>query len=375
MKKTKVLFVVENLKAGGAERVLVNLVNHLSPEKFDVTVLTIFEKGVHFSSLAPHVHAVCRNAKFFRGMSYFMRLIPSRLLYKHYVKDEDFDVVVAYMTGIPTKVVAGAKKSKRIGWLHGDMRCVFVSKKLYWSNRHYRKTYEKFDAVFGCADTVTDSFRDKIGANCKQIRTVYNVNDTPRILSQATAPVELPFESDMNIPVFSTMGSLLPVKGFERLIRICGRLKDKGFRFRLLLIGDGPLREQLSALVSELALEDTVFLVGFQKNPYPYISASDVFVCSSFSEGLSTAVSESIVLGRAVVSTEVSGAYEILGKNNEYGIVVENHDDALYAGMKNFLENPEQISYYQEKAQERSKFFMLSHVISENEEAIQSVLE
>lgn len=375
MEKTKILFLMENLNSGGAERVLVNLVNHLDPSMFDITVMTLFSEGVNFPNLRPHIHKVCRHAQFIHGISYIMRFFSSRFLYRHYVGDDSYDIVVGYMTGIPTKIAAGAIHSKRIGWLHGNMHYVIPSQKLYWSRKHLRRTYERFDAVFGCAQTVTESFLAQIGASCPLVQTVYNVNDTNQILQDAQMEVVLPFQPEEDTPVFSTMGTLLPVKGYERLLSVCKRLKNENFAFRLLILGDGPLREKLELQIQSLGLQETVYLLGYQKNPYPFLANSQVFVCSSLSEGLSTAVSESVVLGCAVLSTDVSGAREVLGDQDEFGKIVSNDEESLYEGMRLFLENPKLIAHYHEKAKERASFFAVDYVVACNAKAILSVTE
>lgn len=81
-------------------------------------------------------------------------------------------------------------------------------------------------------------------------------------------------------------------------------------------------------------LTDTFTFLGYRDNPYKYVKKADLYVCSSRREGFSTAVTEALIVGTPVVSTNCSGAYELLGKNNEYGIVTENNEDALYEGIK-----------------------------------------
>ena len=83
---------------------------------------------------------------------------------------------------------------------------------------------------------------------------------------------------------------------------------------------------------------------------------SDLYICSSRVEGFSTAVTESLVVGIPVVSTNCSGAYELLGKNNEYGVVCQNSEDGIYSGIKYILVD-DRLSYYKEKALERGKHF------------------
>ena len=95
----------------------------------------------------------------------------------------------------------------------------------------------------------------------------------------------------------------------------------------------------------------------YNTNPYKYIKNSDMFVCSSVAEGFSTAATEALIVGTPVVTVEVSGMKEMLGENNEYGIVTENNEDALYEGIKKMLTTPGMLEDYAKRAKERGKEF------------------
>lgn len=97
--------------------------------------------------------------------------------------------------------------------------------------------------------------------------------------------------------------------------------------------------------------------MGYQTNPYKYLKRCNVFVCTSFAEGFSTAATEALIVGRPVCTVEVSGMKEMLGENNEYGIVTENDEGALYLGIKSLLDNPELLDYYTKQAEKRGKTF------------------
>ena len=82
-----------------------------------------------------------------------------------------------------------------------------------------------------------------------------------------------------------------------------------------------------------------------------------MFVCASYAEGFSTAATEALIVGTPVCTVEVSGMKEMLGENNEYGLVVENNEEALYQGIKKLLDAPELLKHYKKKAEERGKMF------------------
>jgi glycosyltransferase involved in cell wall biosynthesis len=108
----------------------------------------------------------------------------------------------------------------------------------------------------------------------------------------------------------------------------------------------------------EEAKGDYVKLLGFHTNPYKYIVQGDLFVCSSRSEGYSTAVTEALVLGVPVITTDCSGMAELL-KDGECGMITENDDEAFYEGLKSLLNDAAMLEYYREKAVERGKDFTI----------------
>ena len=161
------------------------------------------------------------------------------------------------------------------------------------------------------------------------------------------------------------VGTLKEVKGFDRLLRIIKRLKDEKYSIHLNILGIGPLQKQFEEYIQDNSLEKSVSLLGYQTNPYKYIAKSDMFICSSYSEGFSTAVTESLILGTPVCTVDVSGMRELLGNNNEYGIVTENDELSLYQGIKELLDNQDKLKYYREQAFTRGGAFNTEHTVSE----------
>ena len=118
-----------------------------------------------------------------------------------------------------------------------------------------------------------------------------------------------------------------------------------GLDAELLILGNGGEYDSLESFISENDLDDYVRLIGFVHNPYPFVKSADIYVCSSLAEGYNTAVSEALILGKAIVSTEVSGIKEQLGEHSEYGIITENSIDGLYRGLAQMCHNGTFLSY------------------------------
>ena len=122
-----------------------------------------------------------------------------------------------------------------------------------------------------------------------------------------------------------------------------------------------------------MKLEDTVSFLGYQTNPYKYVRKADLFVCSSLHEGFCTAVTESLIVGTPVITTMCSGMEELLGANQEYGIIVDNDEEALYEGVRELLRNDEMLSHYSLKAMERGRQFITENTIAEIEKFFDSL--
>ena len=139
-----------------------------------------------------------------------------------------------------------------------------------------------------------------------------------------------------------------------RLLEIVNRLNTDGLTeiFNLYILGKGEEYEMLRVYVDEHRLSN-VYLLGFQSNPYKYVSKMDLFVCSSYKEGYSTAVTESIILKVPVITTDVSGMDEIL-QDGKYGLIVPNDTDALYDGMLQMISHPERIQFYKDELKRQS---------------------
>ncbi len=368
----KILFLINTIGGGGAERVLINLVNNMDLTKYDITVQVIFKGGVNRDSLRSEVHYKESGTPFFRGISRIFKHIPTKMLYRHYIK-EHYDVVIAYMHGLPTRILQGKPKDVRsIAWLHTLMTA--SSLPMFFYPNQIIPAFNTFDKIVGVGKTVSDSFVQMYGL-AEKVVTCHNTNDVPAIIRLSSENMTIPGWKDFNDCLkLVTVGRLGPEKGFDRLLNCCAKLCDEGYHFKLLIIGQGSEDAKLKELQQHLNLEDTIIFGGYQSNPFPYVKNADLFVVSSRHEGLNTAMSESLILGTPVISTLVSGATEVLGENSEYGLVVDNDDEALYEGLKKLLSSHELLAHYRMKAKERASFLEPSKTVKAVEDLIDSVV-
>jgi glycosyltransferase involved in cell wall biosynthesis len=349
----KILFAIPTLGGGGAERVLVNLVNSLDNSKYEITVFALFDGGVNKQYLNSNIRYKSFFKKLFRGNIHLLKLFSSNLLYKLLIKDE-FDIAISYLEGPTTRIISGCPftRTKLINWVHIEIHDKKMLLQSYRSYSELIRSYKKFNRTVFVSMTAKIAFDKSFPDINTNKEVIYNTVDYSKIISIANETIS-DLEIDNDKINLVSVGRYTHQKGYERLLMIIKELADQKKNVHLYLIGKGELEDEYIKIIREQNLERYVTLVGYKTNPYKYVKSCDLFVCSSFSEGFSTAVTESLIVGTPVVTTLCSGMEELLGYNNEYGIITDNNDDALYEGIKSLVEDLDLLKKYREKATER----------------------
>lgn len=371
--KKKVLFLIPNLKHGGAEKVLVNLVNNMDPEKFDITVQTLFDVGVHRGTLRSHVRYLPGWKYQPRGTTTLMKLFNPRLLWKLLVK-EHYDIAVSYLEGPTSRILSGCPDpaTKKVAWLHIELETPEKAAIGFRGPAEAAAAYNGFDRLVAVSRNVKECFLQNLPVTAP-IDVLYNTNETEQILALCEEEPDNPaFCLGEGINVCS-VAKLTPTKGFDRLLNVHKRLLDEGFPHHIYILGVGEEQTALERQMKTLGVEDSVTLLGFHKNPYQYVVRCDLYVCSSWREGFSTSVTESLVVGTPVVSTNCSGAKELLGDHDEYGLVVDNSEDGIYQGMRRMLADPALLAHYKAQAKLRGTFFSRTATVRAVEEMLEKL--
>ena len=345
---------------------LVNLVNKLDKEKYDITVGVLFGDGVNKQFLNPNIRVKRVYRKAPKGYVHIVKLFPSSLLHKYIVK-EAFDVEVSFLQGVCTRIVGGAPKHiPIITWIHNFDH----PERIFRSKTEKTNILRKSMAV-ACVSKYVAEKVIETGCDKANVKVIYNIQDFDSIISGAMEHV--PEMEREDILKLISIGTLYNVKGYARLINALAILRNEGKIFHMYFVGDGPQRQELESMTKEKGMSDSITFFGFDKNPYKYLSKADMFICSSYTEGFSGVVSEATILGVPTLTTRCAGMDEILGENNEYGIIVENSDEALYEGLKMVLSDATILQEYKNKVKERKDFFNPSTTIKVVEELIDSL--
>ena len=365
----KILFLIHDLGPGGAEKVLVNLVNNLDPSKFAVTVMTLFDVGVNRKYLKNHVRYLSCFRKMVRGNSHLMKLFSPEQLHRILIKDH-YDIEVSYLEGPCARIISGCpwKDTKLVSWIHTEFSNQSRAAESFRNIEEAEKCYNAFHKIVCVSESVKKAFLSTVRINIP-VCVLYNTSEYDKIIHLSHE------KDDCNLfagQVFKmiAVGKLQPGKGFERLLKTAVRLKKEKYDFHLYILGTGPEEAELKKYSRDHGLSGNVDFLGYKENPYKYFARCDLFVCASYREGFSTAATEALITGTAVCTVDVGGMREMLGENNEYGMVTENDDISLLNGIKRFMEDKNLLNYYRAKASERGQMFSTDKTV----EAVENML-
>lgn len=367
----RVLFLIHDLGPGGAEKVLVNLVNNLDRDQFDITVMVLFGGGVNEQRVKTDIRLVRCFPKSFPGNSHVMKLFSPEFLYRHLIR-EHFDIVVSYLEGPCNRIIGGChdEGTRKIAWIHSNQHSIYQIARSFRSIEEAEMCYRSFDRIVCVSKTVRESFLRHMPVPLP-VDVLYNTNESDKILCLSKEKVELGSAND-DERILIGVGKLTRNKGFDRIIRIAAKLRSEHIPVRVLLLGEGPERKSLSQLAADEGVSDIVSFLGYQMNPYQYLARADLFVCASFSEGFSTAATEALIVGTPVCTVEVSGMREMLG-DCEYGLITKNNEEALYQSVKRMLTEPGLLDSYRKKAQERGKSFSTDQTVKAVEKMLNAL--
>lgn len=325
--RTKLLFVLPSLGGGGAERASIDLLRGMPRERWQIS-LALFERSGSFLSQLPddvEVHdlrgrsqndprLVWRLARLLRRERPVV--VFSVLRYSNLVT-----LLARRLAGSTSRVVINEQNlpSAEFALFGGGAT-------KGWALRHL---YPQADTVTAISHGIADELASRFGVGREKLQVIPNPVDLARVQALGALEPEHPWFA-LSQPVVLGAGRLHRQKGFDHLIRAFA-LARRQLPCKLIIIGEGPQRQELEQLVAELGLSDDVALPGFQDNPYSYMRRATLFVLSSLYEGFGNVLVDALALGRPIVSTRCPvGPDEIL-THEQTGILVPPADDSALA--------------------------------------------
>ncbi len=368
------LFIYGIMNEGGAQHVLLDLFNNFDYKHNEVTLIQITGGGERRREVNAHVkvieawHDYCRSYSLAYHCSKDLHFdYPLRYRFRKALQYEHFDVAISFLEGMPLKMHAMITEvaDRNYSWVHCDLDTV-----PYEANQ-FRKgeeiaAYNKMDGVICVASDTAKAFQRRFPECTSEVRVIYNPIDVDKVLRLAScedsAASQVSVVREISGFKIVVCGRLTEQKKLDRVIRLAKRIKDEGLRIKILLIGDGVLREELAGRSEELGVADVVEFLGFQRNPFPFVKAADMLLSTSGFEGFSLVICEAMALGVPVVATKTAGPMEILD-NNKYGLLCDHDDESIYQAVRRMYDDDELRRHYAEVGQERVKDFSVERTM------------
>ncbi len=226
-----------------------------------------------------------------------------------------------------------------------------------------RYTYPHADGLVGVSkDTITDLVETlKIKAKIPK-QVIFNPINAAYVQHLAQSSIDHRWFSSSEIPIIFTVARLAKQKKLDGLLEAFAQI-IKVTPARLLILGEGPLRSELEQLCKKLGIEDSVWMPGYDSNPYRYMANCDVFVLASAWEGCPVALQEAMVCGAAVVVTDAPGGMKDIVDDGKFGVIAPANDPSLLAEkIVQVLKQPDLKQYYRAQAKQRSQVFHYQNI-------------
>lgn len=361
----KLLIVNNNMKVGGVQKSLYNLLWSLDPAEYDVTLLLFSKTGPYLDSLPAHVRVVECGGPFrlfgksqgeYRGVAALVRgfwAAISRLLGRDVAVGlmllrqpkwkESYDCAISFLHngrrksfygGAQDYVLHRVTADRKIAWLHCDyLNCGA-------NHSQNNRMMEQFDAIAACSEGCRQSFLAALPHLAERSVTVPNCHRFEEIRALAE---QQPMTYDPNQVQVLTVARLTHEKGLERAVRAVAAAKGRGLPVVLHLVGDGPMGQSLRELAAQEGVASAVVFHGQQENPYRYMKQADLLLLSSYHEAAPMVLDEAGCLGLPVLTTATTSSEDMVTQRKA-GWVCENSQQALNDMLCHVLSNPEELA-------------------------------
>jgi glycosyltransferase involved in cell wall biosynthesis len=369
--KKRIMFVIPSLTGGGAEKVLVVLLRKLDRSKFDPLVVVFDERNDYPDEIPQDVRTLSLGSVEKQGVMGHVRLI--RALSAR-IRDEAPSVVCSFME-YANHLSSLAKRVSRKPCLlyftqHSTMSMSYQPGRLrsrrlvLWIMRHI--LYPKVDGVICVSSGVRSDYVRNWGLPEEKGLVIHNPVETERIRMMSHEEVDMPWFVDGK-PVAIACGRLAKEKNYPLLLRAFTIVAENDPDLRLVVLGEGELREELERLAQQYGIADRVAFLGFVKNPYQFISRSAFLVLSSDWEGFGNVLVEAMACGTPVISTRCPGPEEIITDGENGLLVPVGNDKELALAMRRLLQDEDLADKLSAAGKARSEDYHADSIIREYE--------
>ena len=357
----KLLFVIYSMGYGGAEKSLLNLLNELPEDTYEVDLLMFQNRGDFLMQLPIWVRVLetpkamrCLHAPLKQAGRYaWIKLIGTvcaktarrtrkeqrayrwRNFYRKQIGQipGHYDVAIAY-SGMENLYLISdcVDADRKIVWIHSDYQRGGYSRKDDFSY------FEKMDEIVSVSDQCVEVLKEEFPKFIDRMHCIENITSSTTVRKQADA--YLPEELKEGMWNILSIGRLSPEKGFRRAVDAAAILKKAGMRFHWYILGEGKLREELTNQIVRRDVSDCFTLLGTRNNPYPYIKACDLVVQTSDYEGKSVVLDEAKILAKPIIVTDYATVRDQIQVDRE-GIIADMTAQSVAEAVQRMINDDE----------------------------------
>ncbi len=359
----KILIVNNNMKVGGVQKSLYNLLWTFEG-KYDITLYLFAKTGAYLDQLPPSVKVeYCRGPFRYFGISQgecrgiqklirgvfatvcrlFGRSMAVRLMLPGQKRlPEHYDCAISYLHnggersfygGVQEFVIHRVDADRKIAFLHCDYESCGGH------NKANDRLIGRFDKIAACSDGCKRRFLEALPQMEEKCVIVRNCHRFDQIRAMAD---DAPVQYDPRCKHVIMVGRLAHEKAVDRGIRACAYAIAKGLPVTLHLVGGGPMEQSLRSLAQELGIEASVVFHGEQQDPYRYMKNADLFLLTSYHEAAPMVIDEAHCLGLPVLTVQTTSSHEMVTERRG-GWVCENAQAAIDEALARSLSDPAQI--------------------------------
>lgn len=357
----ELLIVNNNMKVGGVQKSLCNLLWSLDPAEYRVTLLLFSKTGAYLEELPPTVRVVEETGPFrlfgmsqkeYKGLDavkrtclalicrFFGRDTAVRLMRKRQTTVRGYDCAVSFLNNGPKEMLYGGAQDFVLYCTEAKRKVLFLHSDYDRSGSHYPendRAVAQFDVIAACSEGCRRAFAAALPQQAHRCMAVRNCHRYDAIRALA-AEGEVHYRPDAVHAV--TVARMTPRKGVDRAIRAVAKARAAGHPLMLHVVGSGPKRRSLEQLAEELAVSDAVVFHGEMSNPYPYIKQADFMLLTSYHEAAPMVIEEARCLGVPILSTEIISTKEMVTEA-QAGWVCDNDQDAIDDTLCRVLADPD----------------------------------
>ncbi len=352
----KVLFVIDSLNCGGAERSLLSLLNTLDTKKYEKHLWILHPGGV-LDKVVPSDVTIVQSPLYSKIHQWIMRLCqglfsfrlrqngkkthqshPAELYWKSFGfftkgLEDSYDVAVAYQQGTPTYLVATKIHADiKVGWINTDIMSAG------YDIRYNAPFYEKMSYISCVSDMLEEKVKGYMPQFASKIRCVYDIVSPEMVRKMSSEVVPELKDLPSGRIVLTTVARMAYLKNYPLAVQTASLLRERGVDFIWFFVGQGSMLGSIRQMIVENNLEDRVRALGLRLNPYPYINGCDIYVQTSLHEGFGLTISEAKMLCKPIVSTDFDVVYNQL-EDGVNGLITKKTPESLADAICRLVED------------------------------------